>query len=141
MRGKMPKRPYLPRILDKRLQRCLSLFGAVEVAGTKWSGKTRCAQQVCASETVMTPANTELYQSAPHLALLGDRPHLVDEWQDAQGRRRRGRRIGPGRPRGFLETGAGAGTGVAISRVANLLPNTFCPDNPPSRAGRALAHQ
>lgn len=79
----MPRREYLPRVLDTRLSRCLELFGAVEVAGTKWSGKTRCAQQICKSETAVTAGNAELYQSEPSLALMGARPHLVDEWQDA----------------------------------------------------------
>ena len=79
----MPKRPYLPRIIDARLIHCLALFGAVEVAGTKWSGKTRCAQQVCRSETAIAANNAELYQTEPALALMGVRPHLVDEWQDA----------------------------------------------------------
>lgn len=79
----MPKRSYLPRIIDARLIHCLELFGAVEVAGTKWSGKTRCAQQVCRSETAIAANNAELYQTEPALALMGVRPHLVDEWQDA----------------------------------------------------------
>lgn len=79
----MPRREYLPRVLDARLGHCLKLFGAVELAGTKWSGKTRCAQQICKSETAITAGNAELYQSEPSLALMGARPHLVDEWQDA----------------------------------------------------------
>lgn len=76
-------RPYLPRLADGKLKRLLSVFGAVEVAGTKWSGKTRCAREACASETDVTAANAELYQTEPALALVGPRPHLVDEWQDA----------------------------------------------------------
>lgn len=79
----MARFPYIPRLIDRRLERYIALFGAVEVAGTKWSGKTRSAQQVCASETVIRPSNAELYQVSPELALIGDRPHLVDEWQDA----------------------------------------------------------
>ena len=79
----MSKRPYIHRTTDEVLARCLSIFGAVEVYGTKWSGKTRCAQRVCATETAVTGANSELYQTEPGLALVGERPHLVDEWQDA----------------------------------------------------------
>ena len=79
----MSKRPYIHRVTDEVLARYLSIFGAVEVYGTKWSGKTRCAQRVCASETAVTGANSELYQTEPGLALVGERPHLVDEWQDA----------------------------------------------------------
>ena len=59
----MSKRPYIHRTTDEVLARCLSIFGAVEVYGTKWSGKTRCAQRVCATETAVTGANSELYQT------------------------------------------------------------------------------
>lgn len=79
----MAKPSYIHRITDNVLARYLSIFGAVEVYGTKWSGKTRCAQQHCVSETTVTGTNSELYQTEPDLALVGERPHLVDEWQDA----------------------------------------------------------
>lgn len=83
MENAMTKRAYIHRINDDVLARRLAIFGAVELCGTKWSGKTRCAQQVCASETTITGANSDLYQSEPSLALVGNSPHLVDEWQDA----------------------------------------------------------
>lgn len=31
---------YLPRVVDEQVERYLSLFGAVEISGTKWCGKT-----------------------------------------------------------------------------------------------------
>lgn len=31
---------YLPRIIDKKLEKLLGMFGAVEIAGTMWCGKT-----------------------------------------------------------------------------------------------------
>lgn len=31
---------YIPRLVDARIQRLLRLFGAVEVRGTKWCGKS-----------------------------------------------------------------------------------------------------
>ena len=30
---------YLPRIVDRQVERYLGIFGAVEIAGTKWCGK------------------------------------------------------------------------------------------------------
>ena len=34
---------YRPRLVDERLQRLLSTFGAVEIRGTKWCGKSWAA--------------------------------------------------------------------------------------------------
>lgn len=31
---------YIPRIVDAQIAKYLTLFGAVEVSGTKWCGKT-----------------------------------------------------------------------------------------------------
>ena len=31
---------YRPRVIDAELARCLKLFGAVEIRGPKWCGKT-----------------------------------------------------------------------------------------------------
>lgn len=38
--GKLLPEGYVPRIADAQVRRYLSLFGAVEIAGTKWCGKT-----------------------------------------------------------------------------------------------------
>lgn len=37
---------YRPRLVDERLQRLLSTFGAVEIRGTKWCGKSWAALAV-----------------------------------------------------------------------------------------------
>lgn len=39
----MAKPTYMARIADAVLARHIALFGAVEVYGTKWAGKTHCA--------------------------------------------------------------------------------------------------
>jgi hypothetical protein len=36
---------YMPRIADRILEKKLRAFGAVYVAGPKWSGKTSTAEQ------------------------------------------------------------------------------------------------
>ena len=35
---------YRPRIVDKQIERYMRIFGAVEIAGTKWCGKTWAAR-------------------------------------------------------------------------------------------------
>ena len=61
----------------------LGEFGAVEVAGTMWCGKTWTSLSVAESVTrVGNPGVRRAVEADPSLALIGDRPHLVDEWQD-----------------------------------------------------------
>ena len=40
---------YMPRIVDAQIERYLKVFGAVEIAGTKWCGKTWSARKHGAS--------------------------------------------------------------------------------------------
>ena len=71
---------YIPRIADKQIARYLNIFGAVEIAGTKWCGKTWSAL-AHASSVSYVDDNLALAKADPSLMLLGDRPHVVDEWQ------------------------------------------------------------
>lgn len=72
---------YLPRLADGELERALAIFDAVEVCGPRWCGKSWTATSFSESVTFVDDA-PELYASDPSLALLGERPHLMDEWQD-----------------------------------------------------------
>ena len=79
---------YLKRIADGLLKQRLEAFGAVQIKGPKWCGKTTTAQRQAASvvwmqdpdkrEGLLTTART-----APSLLLGGDTPRLIDEWQVA----------------------------------------------------------
>lgn len=71
---------YLPRVVDEQIERYLRIFGAVEIAGTKWCGKTWSALAHGASVSYVDD-NRSLAASDPSLMLLGDRPHVIDEWQ------------------------------------------------------------
>lgn len=71
---------YLPRIVDGQVQRYLEVFGAVEVAGTKWCGKTWTACHHAQSVSYVDQA-LSLAQSDPQAMLVGERPHVIDEWQ------------------------------------------------------------
>lgn len=74
---------YVGRIVDARLERLLDLFGAVEVAGTMWCGKTWTSLSFSQSVTRIGQSGPRLAAEAdPSTALIGERPHLVDEWQD-----------------------------------------------------------
>lgn len=79
---------YLPRIADALLERELTHAGAVCIRGPKWCGKTSTALQRAASALFMQNPdsrvnNLRLAHEKPSILLRGDRPRLIDEWQDA----------------------------------------------------------
>lgn len=74
---------YRSRLVERRLDTLMRSFGCVCVVGPKWCGKTWMALSRAASVTKLDqPTEREAAQVDPRLALLGDAPHLVDEWQD-----------------------------------------------------------
>ena len=74
---------YCPRLVDERLQRLLSTFGAVEIRGIKWCGKSWAALAFGESVVRLDDPNVKaLAEADPALALQGARPHVVDEWQE-----------------------------------------------------------
>jgi predicted AAA+ superfamily ATPase len=84
------KSGYLPRIIDKRIEETLEIFGAVSVEGPKWCGKTWSSLNHANSVYyILDPAggysNRERARINPALALEGSKPHLIDEWQEVPG--------------------------------------------------------
>lgn len=74
---------YRPRVVDARLDRLLHAFGGVEVTGPKWCGKTWTAMAHANSvDSLMDDATLTAAETDPALVLLGDEPHLIDEWQE-----------------------------------------------------------
>ena len=71
---------YMPRVVDEQVERYLKVFGAVEIAGTKWCGKTWTALEHGASVSYVDES-LGLARADPSMMLLGARPHVVDEWQ------------------------------------------------------------
>lgn len=73
---------YRERIVDAQVERYLKLFGAVEISGTRWCGKT-WASLAHGSSVIYVDrgANLMLVQADPSFALNGDNPHVIDEWQ------------------------------------------------------------
>ena len=81
---------YRPRIVDEKIQRHMRLFGAISIEGPKWCGKTWTALNHAASVVyIMDPensyANRESAKLNPSSVLAGERPLLVDEWQEVPG--------------------------------------------------------
>lgn len=79
---------YLYRVADKMLQERLEAFGAVLIEGPKWTGKTTTAEQHARSVIkLQDPDMADEYLTTaatkPSLLLKGEKPRLIDEWQDA----------------------------------------------------------
>ena len=79
---------YLERIADGQLRLFLEAFGAVQIKGPKWCGKTTTAAMQAKSVLQMQdPDKRESYlttaRTRPSLLLKGDTPRLIDEWQVA----------------------------------------------------------
>lgn len=71
---------YMPRVADAQIERYLKAFGAVEIAGTKWCGKTWSALMQGASVSYVDE-NLDLARADPSMMLIGDCPHVIGEWQ------------------------------------------------------------
>lgn len=79
---------YFKRIADEELKLRLEAFGAVQIKGPKWCGKTTTAGMQAKSVLKMQdPDSREGYlataRTKPSLLLKGETPRLIDEWQVA----------------------------------------------------------
>ena len=80
---------YKKRIIDEKIARYLRLFGAICLEGPKYSGKTWTARYHAKSEALLyvnTAAGAndlELAKMSPQVILEGEKPKLIDEWQEA----------------------------------------------------------
>lgn len=77
---------YMPRYVDRELESLMEVYGAVQVKGPKYCGKTRTATEHSSSVFALDDAennyrNYRLAKLDPKLALEGEEPHLIDEWQ------------------------------------------------------------
>lgn len=75
-------RDYQPRIVDATVERHLRAFGAVEIAGTMWSGKTWTSERHGTSRISLDDAQArQLAEIDPDAVLSGEEPRVIDEWQ------------------------------------------------------------
>lgn len=125
---------YVPRIVDDELQRALKSAGAVLIQGARAIGKTETAKQQAASILRLDTADPRavLARQDPSLALDGDTPRLLDEYQAAPGLWNAVRHEvdGRGLPGQFILTGSAVPTldGIQHSgagRVRRILMRTM----------------
>ena len=75
---------YYPRLIEKTIEKKLKSTGALLLAGPKYCGKTTTAKRYSKSEISLITSNViELISADPSIALNGDKPRLIDEWQKA----------------------------------------------------------
>ena len=77
---------YRIRVSDQVLAFQLECTGAVLIEGVKWCGKTTTAEQIAKSAAYIDEirdhvGNIGVLKVNPALALDGESPHLIDEWQ------------------------------------------------------------
>lgn len=78
---------YMPRLMDGILAKNLELYGAVLLEGCKWCGKSTTAKRIAKSVLEMqNPSTAEnnkfVARTDPGILLEGEKPRLIDEWQD-----------------------------------------------------------
>ena len=80
---------YKKRMVDKKIEHYLKLFGAISIEGPKYCGKTWAGRYHSNSEILLhkttgeTSNNVELAKIFPSIILEGAKPRLIDEWQEA----------------------------------------------------------
>ena len=77
---------YRHRILDFLLEKKLQAKGAVLIEGPKWCGKTTTAEEIAASKVLLARKDVKeqfksLLEIDMEVALGGEAPMLIDEWQ------------------------------------------------------------
>lgn len=72
---------YIDRLVDKKIQEYLSVFGAISIEGPKWCGKTWAALNSANSVVYLDDEDTRRKaELSIDLILNNDRPELIDEW-------------------------------------------------------------
>ena len=73
---------YKQRLAEKNLELKLNSSGCVVVSGPKFCGKSTMCERYAKSITPLKTSNAILLALAdPQSTLLGEKPHLIDEWQ------------------------------------------------------------
>ena len=78
---------YLPRLIDKKIDDTLETFGAILIRGPKWCGKTTTATGRANSKLMLADPSGNFSARAladlePSIAIEGESPRLIDEWQE-----------------------------------------------------------
>lgn len=81
---------YRPRAIESELRVLMEAFGAVQIAGPKWCGKTTTSKQFARSSVdidgmLAIPGDAEKQSLLLDSVLEGEKPRLIDEWQSVPG--------------------------------------------------------
>lgn len=75
---------YVSRLAEKTLYDKLNSAGCVVVSGPKFCGKSTMCERFAKSVTPLKTTNAiEIALADPKSAMIGEAPHLIDEWQKA----------------------------------------------------------
>ena len=75
------KQEYINRLVDKKIEDYLSIFGAVSIEGPKWCGKTWASLNHANSQALLDEEETkEKAKLSLDLILDLEKPELIDEW-------------------------------------------------------------
>lgn len=80
---------YKNRMVDEMVDKYLRIFGAVVIEGPKYCGKTWTGRKHAKSEVLLKKTTgeksneIELAKISPEIILEGEKPRLIDEWQEA----------------------------------------------------------
>ena len=80
----LTKEAYKDRLIDKKINECLKVFGAVSINGPKWCGKTWTSLNHAKTVKYIDTNDKKLFNLAQmdvNQILVGDYPILIDEWQ------------------------------------------------------------
>ena len=78
---------YKTRVIDRKIETYLKIFGAISIEGPKWCGKTYSGRNAAKSEFLVANPNgnfnnKQIASLDLNIALDGEKPHLIDEWQE-----------------------------------------------------------
>jgi hypothetical protein len=75
------KESYIDRLVDKKIEDYLAIFGAISIEGPKWCGKTWASLNHANSKVLLD--DEEIKEKAKldlNLILNDEKPELIDEW-------------------------------------------------------------
>ena len=119
--GALTPKGYIPRLIENELKECLATFGAVEIDGPKWCGKTWTSLAYAESVIHLDDWETRgLVEADLSIGISGKQPRLIDEWQEIPQIRdavRRSIDASNNKPGAYILTGSTAPAKEAKERV------------------------
>lgn len=78
----LTRKEYKERLIDKKIEKYIKVFGAVCIEGPKWCGKTWTSLNHAESVSFVTEKEIrDLAEVDPKYIFQKEKPQLIDEWQ------------------------------------------------------------